>query len=206
MTPGPDPDGATPLADEERAGLLADWIATREELNAVEQENVRAALAYLASPRRRPTVDKVLDDAYLRDVHTRMFAQVWQWAGTYRTTERNIGIDPWQVPMAVRDLVQDARYWLAPDTTWITPDEALCKLHHRLVAIHPFPNGNGRLARAYTDLLARAAGRPLFTWGARGDLQRATLARDAYLAALRGLDRTPDDRQALAALVAFARS
>jgi len=206
MTLGPDPDGATPLADDERAGLLADWIATREELNAVEQENVSEALTYLFAPSRRHDVARVLDDAFLRDVHARMFGQVWQWAGTYRTTERNIGIDPWQVPMAVRDLMADARFWLAPDATWISSDEALCKLHHRLVAIHPFPNGNGRLARAYTDLLARTAGQPLFTWGARGDLQRATSARDAYLAALRSLDRSPDDPRALAALVGFARS
>jgi Fic-DOC domain mobile mystery protein B len=191
--------------EDERAGLIADWVATREDLNSAEQANVDEGLSALLRLRRR-TLDQVLDDAFLREVHRRMFGRVWAWAGTYRTTERDVGIDPWQVPMAVRDLLADARFWLDPDVEWITRDAALCKVHHRLVAIHPFPNGNGRLARGYTDLLARTAGRPLFTWGSGGDLQIATPDRAAYLAALRGLDRTPEDPEALDALVQFARS
>jgi Fic-DOC domain mobile mystery protein B len=191
--------------EDERAGLIADWVATREDLNSAEQANVDEGLSALLRLRRR-TLDQVLDDAFLREVHRRMFGRVWAWAGVYRTTGRNIGIDPWQVPIAVRDLLADAGYWLAPDVEWITPDAALCKVHHRLAAIHPFPNGNGRLARGYTDLLARTAGRPLFTWGSGGDLQSATPDRAGYLAALRGLDRTPEDPEALDALVQFARS
>lgn len=199
------PEGATPLTEEERQGLRADWVATREELNAVEQANVADALAGLLTRGRRRPLAQVLDDALLRRVHRIMFGQVWTWAGTYRTTERNIGIDPARVPMAVHDLMADAGYWVAPSAEWLSRDEALCKFHHRLVAIHPFPNGNGRLARAYTDLFARSLGAPLFTWGG-GDLQRETPVRGDYLAALRGLDRRPDDPAMLAALVEFARS
>ena len=84
-------------------------------------------------------------------------------------------------------------------------DQALCRFHHRMVAIHPFPTGNGRTARAYTDVLARAVGRPVFTWGG-GDLQRATPDRGAYLTALRALDRAPDDKRSLELLVGFAPS
>lgn len=202
MTFGTDPDGATPLVDDERTGLLADWIATREELNLVEQQNVDAGLTPLLRGRAR-SVDQVLDDQFVRTLHRRMFGQVWVWAGKYRTTERNIGVDPRQVPVAVRDLLADARFWLAPDAAWITPDAALCKVHHRLVAIHPFPNGNGRHARGFTDVLARAIDRPPVTWGGAPDLQTTTPDRDAYLAALRIADRNPDD---LGPLVAFARS
>ncbi|GMA23624.1 cell filamentation protein [Luteimicrobium album] len=205
MSVGPEPDGATPLADEERVGLIADWVATREDLNVVEQANVARGLTGVLRG-RPPSLERALDDVFLRGLHRRLFGAVWSWAGTYRTTERNIGLDPWQVPVAVRSLLDDARYWLAPGVEWITVDQALCQVHHRVVAIHPFPNGNGRTARAYTDALARAAGRPVFTWGGGGDLQRATPDRGAYLRALRALDRGPEDSQALDALVAFARS
>ncbi|GEL96054.1 mobile mystery protein B [Cellulomonas composti] len=198
-----EPDGATPLDEDERTGLLADWVATRAELNLVEQRGVASGLAPLLRG-RRPGLERVLDDQFVRDLHRRMFGAVWEWAGAYRRTERNIGIDPSGIAVAVRDLVDDARLWCAPATTWLTPDEALCKVHHRLVQIHPFPNGNGRHARAYVDVLARSMGHPLFTWGG-GDLQRMTPDRTAYLSALRRLDAVPDDAAALAALVDFAR-
>jgi Fic-DOC domain mobile mystery protein B len=198
--PEDDPDGATPLTDDERLGLRAAWVATRADLNIAEQDNIADALTRVR--RRRLTVADVLDDQFVRALHQRMFGGVWSWAGTYRATERNIGVDPARIATAVRDLVADAAYWFAPGVTWTTPDEAACRLHHRLVAIHPFPNGNGRHARAYTDLLLVAAGRPPFSWGG-GDLQRVTPDRGEYLAALRAADRDPDD---LAGLVTFARS
>ncbi|MCF4120546.1 mobile mystery protein B [Antribacter sp. KLBMP9083] len=181
-------------------------MATREELNTVEQANIADALTTLLFRRRSRSLDQVLDDKFVRDMHRRMFGDVWAWAGTYRTTERNIGIDPYQVPVAVRDLMDNARHWFADGVTWISPDEALCKVHHRLVAIHPFPNGNGRLARAFTDVLARASGRPPFTWGGGSDLQATNPDRDAYLTALRQIDRNPEDVTALGALITFARS
>ncbi len=198
----PEPDGATPLTDEERSGLLPAWVATRDDLNLAEQENIAAGLVNIGR-RRHLSLADVLDDQFVRRLHTAMFGKVWAWAGAYRLTERNIGIDPAQVAMAVRDLVADAVFWFDPDAAWTTPDESACRLHHRLVAIHPFPNGNGRHARAYTDVVLRVAGQAPFTWGSGGDLQRENPDRSAYLASLRSADRNPDN---LAALLAFARS
>jgi fido (protein-threonine AMPylation protein) len=102
----------------------------------------------------------------------------------------------------VRNLVDDVTYWVAPDCTWLDRDQAVARVHHRLVAIHPFPNGNGRHARAYADLIMRALGGPPFTWGAAG-LHRNGPDRQAYLAALRAADADPDD---IGPLVRFARS
>ncbi|AKU17499.1 mobile mystery protein B [Luteipulveratus mongoliensis] len=199
---GPEPEGATPLSAEDRRALLADWVATRDDLNLAEQANIAAGRTTVM--RGRPLrLDQVLDDTFVRRLHRRMFDQVWAWAGAYRTIELNIGVDPWQVPGAVRDLVADARFWLAPDVGWIAPDVALCKVHHRLVQIHPFVNGNGRHARTFTDVLTRSVGRPLFSWGAGTDLQEVSPDRAAYLAALKRADAHPDD---LDDLVAFARS
>jgi Fic-DOC domain mobile mystery protein B len=131
-----------------------------------------------------------------------MYGNVWRWAGKYRKTERNIGVDPSIIAISVRDLVEDAASWVAPGNTWLDRDQAVCRVHHRLVAIHPFPNGNGRHARAFADLLMRTLDGEPFTWGA-SSIQGEGPNRQAYLDALRTADSDPEkiDR-----LVRFARS
>ncbi len=85
----------TPLEAEEREQLIPTYITTRAELNEAEQVNITRASLWL---RRARNVD-VLDDAFLRDLHKRMFGEVWKWAGQYRKTPRNIGIDAYRIPM-----------------------------------------------------------------------------------------------------------
>jgi Fic-DOC domain mobile mystery protein B len=194
------PDGATPLETDERDGLIPTYIATREELNAAEQANI--ADAVLGMRRRRLTTAKVLDGMFVRSLHKAMFRDVWRWAGRYRTTERNIGVDPSVIAISVQNLVQDAASWIAPDSTWLDRDQAVACLHHRLVAIHPFPNGNGRHARAFADLLMRTLGGEPFTWGATS-IQGDGPDRRAYLDALWAADADPDN---IDPLVRFARS
>jgi Fic-DOC domain mobile mystery protein B len=194
-----DGDGATPLEPDERDGLIPTYIATRDELNAAEQANIAAGILLMA--RRPRTVTALLDELFVRRLHRAMFGEVWRWAGRYRTTERNIGVDPITIAIEVHNLVADAGYWLA-EGSGLSLDEAVCKVHHRLVLIHPFPNGNGRHARAFADLLVRACGGDPFTWGA-AELQARGADRQRYLAALRSADANPG---ALGELVAFARS
>jgi Fic-DOC domain mobile mystery protein B len=194
------PHGSTPLGLEERDGLIPTYIATRDDLNEAEQANI--ATAVLGFRRRRLTTDKVLDGLFVRSLHKAMYGEVWRWAGKYRTTERNIGVDPSVVAISVGNLVADAASWVAPDCTWLDRDQAVCLVHHRLVAIHPFPNGNGRHARAFADLLMRTLdGEPL-TWGARS-LEDDGPNRQAYLDALRVADAEPEN---IGPLVRFARS
>lgn len=184
----------TPLEAEEREQLIPTYITTRAELNEAEQVNITRASLWL---RRARNVD-VLDDAFLRDLHKRMFGEVWKWAGQYRKTPRNIGIDAYRIPMAVRELVQDARYWV--DNGTFPPDELAIRFSHRLVSIHPFPNGNGRHSRLVADLLAMKLGQPRFTWG-RTNLVDPGKTRGAYVAALRAADGGE-----IEPLLAFARS
>lgn len=184
----------TPLEAEEREQLIPTYITTRAELNEAEQVNITRASLWL---RRARNVD-VLDDAFLRDLHKRMFGEVWKWAGQYRKTPRNIGIDAYRIPMAVRELVQDARYWV--DNGTFQPDEIAIRFSHRLVSIHPFPNGNGRHSRLVADLLAMELGQPRFTWG-RANLVDPGETRRAYVAALRAADGGE-----IEPLLAFARS
>lgn len=197
----PATEGSTLIDLDEREGLLPTWVATRQDLDTAEQSNISKALSRLR--RRRLTTAEILDDAFVRWLHAAMFGDVWSWAGKYRLTERNIGIDPITVSIAVRDLMADGALWLSADAQWISLDQAACRIHHRLVQIHPFPNGNGRLARAHSDLLIRSLGAQPLTWGQGSNLREATPDRIAYIQALRKADSDPGD---IDDLVSFARS
>ena len=145
-----EPGYATPLEASEREGLLQSWITDRRDLNVAEQENIVAGAAWARRRRIRASAD-LLNDNFTKTLHKQMFGQVWKWAGTYRKTERNIGIETYRIPAEVPVLFSDACYWVEHAT--YAPDDVAVRLHHRLVAIHPFPNGNGRHARLMADLL-----------------------------------------------------
>ena len=173
-------DGHTPLGDDDRQGLKLTYITTRSELNEAEQENILRA----RQGRRHPTLRALLDDKYLRDLHRAMFGDVWTWAGSYRRLETSIGVDPAQIAVCVRDLVADA-------DTWAEHEQPLCvavRFHHRLVSIHPFPNGNGRHGRQAADYLMEALEQPPFTWGAASRAGDVEGTQRRYLAALREAD------------------
>jgi Fic-DOC domain mobile mystery protein B len=187
--------GATPLDPDESAGLVPGHIATREQLDEWEAENILAGERWAAGAAKRR---EILDDAFLRELHRRMFERTWKWAGSYRASEKNIGIAPERVAVEVRKLLEDTKARLAGKVA--PADEIAARFHHRLVSIHPFPNGNGRHARLLTDLLLAANGAEPFTWG-RGDLEHAGEARERYLAALRAANARD-----FAPLLAFVRS
>lgn len=188
-----DDEANTPLEAEEREQLIPSYITLRRELNEAEQINIADAAKWLASRKR-----DVLDEKFLRNLHTRMFGQVWKWAGDYRKTPRNIGVEAWRIPMDVAQAIDDAKFWVANKT--YSPDEIAVRFSHRLVAIHPFPNGNGRFSRMVGDLLAQQLGQPRFSWGS-ANLVDPNETRQAYVTALRAADKHDFD-----ALIAFARS
>ncbi|WP_333823940.1 mobile mystery protein B [Pinisolibacter sp.] len=188
-----DDEANTPLTPEEREQLIPSYITLRHELNEAEQVNIGQALRW-ATARKRD----LLDPDLLNVLHARMFGDVWRWAGQYRTTARNIGVDAYRIPTEVRQAADDARYWVEHQT--FPPDEIAVRFSHRLVAIHPFPNGNGRFSRLVGDLLARQLGRPPFSWG-RANLVDAGETRAHYVEALRAADAYD-----IQPLLLFARS
>jgi Fic-DOC domain mobile mystery protein B len=192
-----EPEDATPLEPQEREGLLQTWITHRKDLNEAEQENIVDGAAW-ARGRRRLPFERMLREDFLRTMHQRMFGDVWQWAGTFRTTERNIGIQAYRIATELASLLNDIRYWIAHQT--FPPDEIAIRFHHRLVAIHPFPNGNGRHARLAADLLSERLGGGPFSWGG-GRLTDIGELRARYIAALRAADNHD-----IAPLLEFARS
>jgi len=186
-------EAATPLTPEERDALIPTYITLRSELNEAEQIGIADADRWAFSRRR-----DVLDEDFLRALHRRMFRSVWKWAGVFRTTPRNIGVEAWRIAPDLRQLVGDVRYWV--DHQAYPPDEIAVRFHHRLVWIHPFPNGNGRFSRLAADLLAVQLGVERLSWGS-GNLVAPAELRRRYIEALRAADG-----EVIAPLVAFARS
>jgi Fic-DOC domain mobile mystery protein B len=178
------PAGATPLDPDEMAGLKFKHVTTRGELDELEQANIEQGLMWLSRQRD----NGVLTVAFAVKLHRRLFGDIWNWSGTFRRTEKNIGIDPLHIRTRLHELMDDARYWAEHKT--YTPLEAAARLHHRMVFIHPFPNGNGRHARIMADaMLTRVYGAPPVDWAGGHDLQRMNVRRQDYIAALRAADK-----------------
>jgi Fic-DOC domain mobile mystery protein B len=184
---------ATSLTPEERSELIPTHITLRSELNELEQQNIGGADRWAFSRRH-----VILRERFLKSLHRRMFNRVWRWAGKYRTSERNLGVTPYQIEPDLRQALDDARYWVEHGS--YPSDELALRFHHRLVAVHPFPNGNGRWSRLAADLLIVRQGGSRFTWG-RANLQAASDVRRAYIDALKAADNHD-----LSSLVGFARS
>lgn len=176
-------EGETPLDPDELEGLRFPHVTMRRELNELEQASIDDGMLWL---RRQRRID-VLSDEFCRRLHEKLFGQVWRWGGRYRRTEKNIGVDPIYIGVELRGLFDDARYLVQNGT--YQPLEAGVRFHHRLVSIHPFPNGNGRHARIMSDLLLRKLYHtdPI-DWAGGQDLQRSNERRYQYIAALRAAD------------------
>ena len=189
------PEGATPLDADEAQGLLLSHITNRGELDRWEQENISEAEAWAF--RRKPK--DILTIGFIKRMHKRMFGNVWRWAGESRNSGKNIGVAAWQIDTDLQNLCADCATWIEYGT--YPPDEIAARFHHRLTAIHPFPNGNGRHARLMTDtLLVHLLGQPRFTWGS-GNLVNADDCRQQYINSLRAADRHDYSQ-----LLAFVRS
>lgn len=190
------PDGATPLELEELEQLIPDQITTRAELDEWEQANIlRAERWVFGRSRGKPALPS---DEYVRLLHKKMFDKTWRWAGQYRSSDKNLGIDWHYIVEEVAKLCDDTRYWIQQESYDL--DECAARFHHRMVAIHPFANGNGRHSRLLADAILVASARLRFSWGA-SNLGAPGRARVRYLSALRSADRGE-----LGELLAFVRS
>lgn len=180
MTIFDEPDDATPLSEEEKEGLKPSYISNRAELNQAEQQNIVQAEIWARSKNTNP-----LDIDFLKMLHKKMFGDVWTWAGRYRDTERNIGIDAYRIGTDLKQLIDDVQFQI--DHHSYSKKEIAVRFHHRLVSIHPFPNGNGRHSRLATDILLDFMGEDRFTWGA-GNIGERGQIRSNYIAALQAAD------------------
>jgi Fic-DOC domain mobile mystery protein B len=192
-----EPEDATPLEPQEREGLLQTWITHPRDLNEAEQENIVEGAAW-ARGRRRVSLERMLSEDFMQTLHKRMFGDVWEWAGTFRTTERNIGVQAYRIGVELASVLRDVGYWVEHET--FPSDEIAIRFHHRLVAIHPFSNGSGRHARLAADLLIERLGGERFSWGG-GSLADVGELRARYVTVLRAADNHD-----IAPLLEFART
>ena len=186
--------GATPLSPEELNGLIPSFVTTQGALNEFEQANILHGMAWAARSRQ-----DILTEKFILELHKHMFRETWKWAGNYRTSDKNLGCPYWDVPMRVNELLKNSQAMIAGHSA--QPDEIAVRFHHRLVSIHPFPNGNGRHSRSMADLLIRRLGGSPFSWGGKVDLVSPSAIRSRYLSAL----RAADDKD-IGPLLQFART
>ncbi len=189
------PPGATPLTPDEEDGLIPQHITLRAELNEFEQANIVEAETWLQNRRSIPSVR---DSVFLKELHRRMFGQVWKWAGEYRKIDRTLGIHWPKISYETEALCREVDYW-CKDRVY-PPEELALRFHHKLVWIHCYPNGNGRHSRLAADLLITELGNTRFTWG-RANLDAAGDVRSRYIDSLKSADNRD-----LEPLLAFARS
>lgn len=190
-------NGQTPLDEDEKEGLLIKTISTVGELDEFEQLNIEEAKVWLL--KTNISIDRIISEEFIKELHTKMFGTVWKWAGSYRNSNKNIGIDKFEIPIQVKQLLDNAKYWIEHKT--FSEDEIAIKFSHRLVQIHLFPNGNGRHSRLIADVLInKGFGKDEYTWGST-NLTTAGDARTSYLNALKNADDGD-----FSELISFARS
>jgi len=190
-------EGQTPLNEEEKEGLLIQTIATRAELDEFEQQNIEQAVFW--SLGRNFKMDSMFTETFVRALHQRMYGEIWAWAGDFRKSNKNIGVDKWQIQTELRSLLNDTLYWHAQNT--FSPEEMTLRFKHRLVSIHCFTNGNGRHSRLMADIIIdKIYKQPVFTWGAANLVKQGDI-RTSYLKALKAADRGD-----MEPLIIFARS
>jgi Fic-DOC domain mobile mystery protein B len=189
--------GQTKLSEEEKEGLIPAYITTNAELNYFDQTNISEALLWLIS--QKPTTENIIEVSFIIRLHKKMYGDTWKWAGSFRTTNKNIGISWTKIPLELKKLMDDAHFWV--NNKVYEPAEIAIRVKHRIVSIHCFPNGNGRHSRILADtIIQKGFGLPKFTWGADAYSNQTSL-RKAYINALREADTG-----SIASLLAFAVS
>lgn len=176
------PEGATPIDDI--SGLKIAWVKTQADLNSVEAENISTAVEkYLLKSNRSHL--EWFNLTSLQNIHKDMFCDVWDWAGLFRTTQTIPGVRPFQIASSLVDLCNDVLYWINTGAE-ITLVEQAARIHHRLVFIHPFQNGNGRFSRLVADRYLKTWMCPFPKWPV--DIHRDSKIREQYIFSLKSAD------------------
>lgn len=200
LTPG---YGETPLPHDELSALLPEAAvvlgaaATRADVYDLEQA-LQAHLEdeiMLAAIDGSLPLDELLTDHFVRDLHSRLYGPVWEWAGKLRRLELNIGVAPERIAVELRESLETIAYRWEHTEDWSAHELGIA-VHAELVRIHPFVDGNGRATRFLADLVFAAAQDPTVS---RYDWD---LNKPAYIELLRAYDRHRD----VSELAAFVKN
>ncbi len=174
--------GATPYNEDEAHNLIPTNVLTQNEVNEHEQANILEAHKWLLTKKK---IDPLSTD-FMKTLHRKMFNLTWKWAGQFRQYQTNIGVAPYFIQESLFTLCADVRYWITEKT--YTSNDIAVRFHHRIVKIHPFHNGNGRLSRLITDLLLKQFDEKPFQWN-NLNLTIDSDIRTQYISALQRADR-----------------
>ena len=178
-------EGQTLLVEEEKQGIKIKSITTQIELDEFEQLNIEKAVEWTL--RVKLKAERILTEKFIKDLHKKMFDDVWKWAGKFRQSDKNIGISWTKIGIELKYLIDDTKYWIENKT--FSPEEIAIRFKHRIVSIHCFPNGNGRHSRMMADIISEFIfGNEIFTWQ-ESNMVKADETRDDYITALREADK-----------------
>ena len=190
-------DGQTPLDEDEKEGLKISSVTTQQELDEFEQLNIEKAIEWTIHSNLKS--EKILSEKFIKNLHQKMFGDVWKWAGEFRKSDKNLGIHWPQISVELKKLIDDTKYWIENST--YSPEEISIRFKHRLVAIHCFPNGNGRHSRMMADIIMESVfGEDSFSWHS-SNMVKADETRKKYISALKKADNGN-----IKPLIAFAKS
>ena len=151
-------DGNTPLDQNQIDGLLFSHVTTMGELDQLEDENIQKGLAWLNHYK-----GQFLSTDFTKKLHGKLFGDVWSWAGTFRKNDVNLSkVSSYDIQIELKKLFLDVETWIKYKS--ISWDEIPAQFHHRLVCIHPFPNGNGRISRIMTEYFEKKNNKPITSW------------------------------------------
>lgn len=177
-------EGQTPLDEEEKEGLLIKTIIAKNELDEFEQMNIEKAIEWTIHTNLKK--DRILSEKFIKDLHKKMFGDVWKWAGEFRKSEKNIGVKCTQISIELKNLIGDTHYWIENKT--FSPEEISIRFKHRIVAMHCFSNGNGRHSRMMADIIIESIfKREIFTWH-KSNMVNADETRKKYIETLKEAD------------------
>lgn len=193
-------NASTPLNPQETAGLIPP-LSTQEELNEAEALNIAQATNWYANRKKKISTSEILTEKWVKLLHKKMYCDVWSWAGTFRQSEKNIGLPDWtRIPVELKQALDNAREQHLHLKEWdLSHQKIAARLSHKAVWIHPFPNGNGRWSRELANAYLKANNQSIFTWGARSYADPEE-RRNAYVMALKKADNSTD----VGALLDFA--
>ncbi len=177
-------EGQTPLDEEEKEGLKIKSITTQRELNEFEQLNIEKAVEWIIKTNLKP--ENILTEKFIKNLHKKMYADVWKWAGKFRRTDKNIGTKWTLIAIELKNLFDDTNFWIENKT--YSPDEIAIRFKHRIVSIHCFPNGNGRHSRLMADIIMESIfAQEIFSWH-KSNMVKADETRKKYISALKTAD------------------
>jgi len=173
--------------NDDISGLLLDTNVqyTLQEIYVYEAKNItKATLKYLSAKPDKKLAPFTYE--WFLQLHKDMFGDVWDWAGKLRQVEFSIGVKAYMVPIELKKLVDDLKYWDKNKTFCVV--ETAARLHHRAVQIHPFKNGNGRWSRMLANIYLKQNGLNPTKWN-EDLLSKENPHRDDYIKSLKLADK-----------------